>query len=209
MQDFGGFRVFLPGVSQTMMLIRGLQDPEVYALGSLWFLVLRRLYDWGGLGPKTAQKWFNDPEKPRAPKRLRNGPGRAQKSSEMVRVEVQKGSEIVREKPPKRLRNGPGRAQKKGRRNGPGLAQKRPRNGPEEPKKAQKRSERTKSLRAQKWSGRSPKRLKNGPGLRNGPGSPKGSEMVGKSQGSEMVRRSPERLRTLRGGRTSAGSLKT
>ena len=91
LQDFGGFRVFWPGVSQIMMLIRGLQDAEVYALGSLWFLVLRRLYDWGGLGPKAAQKWFNDPEKPKKaqtvreePKEAQNWSGRSPKSSEMV-----------------------------------------------------------------------------------------------------------------------------
>ena len=126
------------------MLIRGLQDPEVYALGSLWFLVLRCLYDWGGLGPKTWSKSGT------SPKRLRNGPAEAQKNSEMVHKllgdgavnqkaqqlsgRAQNGSEVVREKP-------------------------------EEPKKAQKSEWSGRSpKKAQKWSGRSPKRLRNGPG---------------------------------------------
>ena len=56
---------FLTRVVVCMMLIRGLQGPQVYALGSLCFLVLRplyncALYNWGGLGPTKA---------------ARNGPG--------------------------------------------------------------------------------------------------------------------------------------
>ena len=104
-------------------------------MGSLWFLVLCPLYDWGELGPKTAQKWFHDPEKPKKaqtvreePKKAQNWSGRSPKSSEMVHKKLgdgavnpkklrncpgedQNGSEVVREKP-KRLRNGPGEAQK-------------------------------------------------------------------------------------------------
>ena len=92
LQDFGGFRAFLPGVSQIMMLIQTLQDPEVYALGSLWFLVLRRLYDTigEGLGPKQPKNglMIRKPKKAQTvreePKKAQNWSGRSPKSSEIV-----------------------------------------------------------------------------------------------------------------------------
>ena len=92
---------------------------------------------------------------------LRNGPGGAQK-----------GSEMVRKKTPKRLRNGlkngPGLAQK-----GPEMVREDPRNGLGGPRlrngpgSAQKGSEIVREeviSKVQKWSGPSPKKPRNGPG---------------------------------------------
>ena len=81
-----------------MMLIPGLQDPQVYALGSLWFLVLRLSWDL---------MKFGRPGRRRLPEKIswfRNGPGLAQKR---VREEPQKAQKRSG-RSPKRLRNGPG-----------------------------------------------------------------------------------------------------
>ena len=160
----------MPGVS-NYDAYTGLTRPIGLCLGLPLVLVLRPLYDWGGLGPKKTQKWFHDPEKP---KKTQNWSGRSPKSSEMVHKKLGdgavnpkklrngehnrrslKGSEMVREKPPKKAQKWSGN--RPGLRNGPGGAQK----GSEKVRKAYKRL-RNGAKMAQKWSG----------------GSPEGSEMV-------------------------------